>query len=130
MTDPIADMLLRINNAMLTRSEHVDIPFSKMKKRMAEIFCAEGYIRQVDILKRVNKEIIRLGLKYDEEKQGAIKGMRRISTPGRRIYAESGSIPRVQSGLGIALISTSQGIVTDKEARKRKIGGEVLCYVW
>lgn len=132
MTDPIADMLTRIRNANQMRHENVELPASKIKKSIADILKAEGYIHDVEYTKDANnKEQIKLTLKYDAEtNQRVITGLKRISKPGLRVYAKADEMPRVLSGLGIAIVSTSQGIVTDKKARKLAIGGEVLAYVW
>ncbi|ADL42162.1 ribosomal protein S8 [Caldicellulosiruptor acetigenus I77R1B] len=128
--DPIADMLTRIRNANNARHEVVDIPASKMKKAIAQILLEEGFIKDYEIIDDGKNGIIRIRLKYGPNKERAITGLKRISKPGRRVYAGKDELPRVLGGLGIAIISTSKGIMTDKKARKEGVGGEVLCYVW
>ena len=129
-TDPIADMLTRIRNANTSKHKTVDIPASKMKKSIAEILFKEGYIASYEEIEDSNQGIIRIVLKYDEKGARVIEGLKRISKPGLRIYASKEELPKVLNGLGIALISTSKGIKTDKEARQEGLGGEVLAYVW
>ena len=129
-TDPIADMLTRIRNANTSKHKTVDIPASKMKTGIAEILFKEGYIKAYEEIKDENQGIIRVTLKYDEKGNRVIDGLRRISKPGLRVYASKDELPQVLNGLGIALISTSKGIKTDKEARAEGLGGEVLAYVW
>jgi len=128
--DTIADFLVRIKNAIGVRKETVDVPHSKVKEELAKILAAEGFISKYEAFARMNKKFLRLGLKYAPDKKGVIAGMRRVSTPGRRIYVSAGRVPRVQSGFGLAIISTSKGLMTDRKARQNKVGGEVLCYVW
>lgn len=128
--DPIADMLTRMNNALGVRKEAVDIPHSRTKEGIAKIMLAEGYLGKCEVHTRMNKKYLRLGLKYASAKKGIIDGMRRVSTPGRRIYVGAGAVPRVRSGFGTAVLSTSRGLMTDEEAREKKIGGEVICYIW
>ena len=130
MTDPIADMLTRIRNANMVGHESVDVPASKMKKSIAEILLNEGYIKGYDLIEDNKQGIIRIQMKYGQNKERVITGIKKISKPGLRVYAKTEDIPRVLGGLGIAIVSTSQGVITDKEARKRNIGGEVICYVW
>nr|WP_075574123.1 30S ribosomal protein S8 [Ezakiella massiliensis] len=130
LTDPIADMLTRIRNANHQRHATVDIPASKIKLAIAEILKEEGYIADYEVIEENVQGTIRISLKYINEKERVITGIRRISKPGLRIYVNSNELPTVLGGLGIAIISTSNGIMTDKEARKQKVGGEVLCYVW
>ena len=130
LTDPIADMLTRIRNANHQRHATVDIPASKIKLAIAEILKEEGYIADYEVIEENVQGTIRISLKYINEKERVITGSRRISKPGLRIYVNSNELPTVLGGLGIAIISTSNGIMTDKEARKQKVGGEVLCYVW
>src|SRR5690606_31401679 len=130
VTDPIADMLTRIRNANTVRHEMVEIPASKIKKQIAEILKREGFIRDAEFVEDNNRGIIRIFLKYGANNERVITGLKRISKPGLRVYSKSLELPRVLGGLGIAIISTSQGIMTDKEARQSKSGGEVLCYVW
>ena len=129
-TDPIADMLTRIRNANSAKFKTVDIPASKMKKSIAEILFNEGYIKSFEEIENENQGIIRVSLKYTEKGKKVISGLKRISKPGLRIYAAKDELPRVLNGLGIALISTSKGIMTDKQARAEGIGGEVLAYIW
>ena len=129
-TDPIADMLTRIRNANNSKHKTVDIPASNMKKAIAKILFEEGYIKSFEEIENENQGIIRITLKYDEKGAKVIDGLKRISKPGLRVYASKDELPQVLNGLGIALISTSQGIKTDKEARKEGLGGEVLAYVW
>ena len=129
-TDPIADMLTRIRNASQAKFKTVDIPASNMKKNIAEILFNEGYIKAYEEIENENQGIIRVSLKYTEKGKKAIAGLKRISKPGLRIYASKDELPKVLNGLGIALISTSKGIMTDKEARKENVGGEVLAYIW
>ena len=129
-TDPIADMLTRIRNANSAKFKTVDIPASKMKKAIAEILFDEGYIKEYEEIKNDNQGIIRVSLKYTDKGKKVIAGLRRISKPGLRIYASQDELPKVLNGLGIALISTSKGIMTDKKARELGVGGEVLAYIW
>lgn len=130
MTDPIADMLMRIKNALMARHKKVIIPASKIKLEIARILKEEGYIEDYQYIDEKPQGKIEIVLKYDENKRPVIAGVRRVSKPGRRIYMGYRDLPKVLDGLGIAIISTSQGIMTDYEARKRKIGGEVLCEIW
>ena len=129
-TDPIADMLTRIRNANSAKFKTDDIPASKMKKSIAEILFNEGYIKSYEEIKNDNQGIIRVSLKYTEKGKKVISGLKRISKPGLRIYAAKDELPKVLNGLGIALISTSKGVMTDKQAREAGIGGEVLAYIW
>ena len=129
ITDPIADMLTRIRNANAQRHETVDVPASKLKKSIAEILLEEGYIKSFEEIEDNSQGILRITLKYVNKKQ-VIKGLKRISKPGLRVYATKDELPKVLGGLGIALISTSKGIMTDKKARQEGIGGEVLAFVW
>ena len=130
ITDPIADMLTRIRNAGSARHETVDIPNSKMKKAIAEILLEEGYIKSFQLIDDGTQGIIRVTLKYLPGKEKAIQGIRRVSKPGLRVYAGADELPQVLRGLGIAIISTSKGIMTDKKARAQHVGGEVLAFVW
>ena len=130
MTDPIADMLTRIRNANHAKHEFVDIPASKIKKEIANILLEEGYIKGFDVIDDDKQGIIRVELKYQQNKERVITGIKRISKPGLRVYVGKEDTPRVLGGLGIAILSTSQGIVTDKKARTQGVGGEVICYVW
>ena len=129
-TDPIADMLTRIRNANSERFKTVDIPASNMKKNITEILFNEGYIRAYEEIKNDNQGIIRITLKYTDKNNRVISGLKRISKPGLRIYAGKDELPKVLNGLGIALISTSKGVITDKQAREQGVGGEVLAYIW
>ena len=129
MSDVIADMLTRIRNANNAKHETVDIPASNMKKSIADILVKEGYVKGYQIVEDGKQGIIRVTLKYNG-KEKVIKGLRRVSKPGLRIYASCEDMPRVMNGLGVAIVSTSKGIMTDKEARKQNIGGEVLAFVW
>ena len=129
-TDPIADMLTRIRNANSAKHKTVDVPASKMKTAIAEILFKEGYIKSFELISNENQGIIRITLKYDEKGTRVIDGLRRISKPGLRVYAGKEELPRVLNGLGIAIISTSKGLKTDKEAREAGMGGEVLAYIW
>ena len=130
ITDPIADMLTRIRNANSAKHKTVDVPSSKMKTAIAEILFKEGYIKSFEEIKNETQGIIRVALKYDEKGNKVIAGLKRISKPGLRVYASKEELPKVLNGLGIAIISTSQGLKTDKEARQLGIGGEVLAYIW
>ena len=130
ITDPIADMLTRIRNAGSAKHETVDVPASKMKKAIAEILLEEGYIKSFQIIDDGTQGIIRISLKYLPGKEKAIQGLRRVSKPGLRVYAGSDELPKVLKGLGIAIVSTSQGVMTDKKARSLHVGGEVLAFVW
>ena len=130
ITDPIADMLTRIRNAGSARHETVDVPNSKMKKAIAEILLEEGYIKSVQLIDDGTQGVIRITLKYLPGKEKAIQGLRRVSKPGLRVYAGADELPQVLRGLGIAIISTSKGIMTDKKARAQHVGGEVLAFVW
>ena len=130
ITDPIADMLTRIRNAGSARHETVDIPNSKMKKAIAEILLEEGYIKSFQLIDDGTQGVIRVTLKYLPGKEKAIQGLRRVSKPGLRVYAGADELPQVLRGLGIAIISTSKGIMTDKKARAQNVGGEVLAFVW
>ena len=130
-SDPIADMLTRIRNANTAKHDTVDVPASKMKIAIADILLNEGYIAKYDIVEDGSFKTIRITLKYGVDKnEKVISGLKRISKPGLRVYASSEELPRVLGGLGTAIISTNQGVITDKEARKLQIGGEVLCFVW
>ena len=130
ITDPIADMLTRIRNAGSARHETVDIPNSKMKKAIAEILLEEGYIKSFQLIDDGTQGVISVTLKYLPGKEKAIQGLRRVSKPGLRVYAGADELPQVLRGLGIAIISTSKGIMTDKKARAQHVGGEVLAFVW
>lgn len=130
MTDPIADFLTRIRNANMVRHDSVEVPASKIKKDIAEILKNEGFVRDVEYIEDDKQGVIRVFLKYSADKTRVITGLKRISKPGLRTYVKSDDVPKVLNGLGIAIISTSEGVITDKEARAKKIGGEVLAYVW
>ena len=130
MTDPIADLLTRIRNANLAHHEVVEIPASKIKKSIAEILKSEGFIRDVEYIEDNKQGVIRVFLKYGEDRNRVITGIKRISKPGLRKYAKADSLPKVLNGLGIAIISTSAGVITDKGARSKQVGGEVIAYVW
>ena len=130
MTDTIADMLTRIRNALIAKHDSVEIPASTMKKAIAQILVEEGYIKSFDIIADGEKKTIKIQLKYGANKQRVIVGIKRISRPGLRVYARKDEMPKVLGGLGIAIVSTSRGVMTDREARKQGVGGEVLAYVW
>ena len=130
ITDPIADMLTRIRNANSAKHETVDIPASNMKKAIAQILLDEGYIASSKVIEDEKQGVIRVTLKYGENKSQVITGLRRVSKPGLRIYSNVEDMPKVMKGLGIAIVSTSKGIMTDREARKLNVGGEVLAFVW
>ena len=130
ITDPIADMLTRIRNASSARHDSVDVPASTMKKAIAQILLEEGYIKNVQLIEDGGQGVIRIALKYGAKKEKAISGLKRISKPGLRVYASADELPRVLRGLGIALVSTSRGVMTDKKARALHVGGEVLAFVW
>jgi small subunit ribosomal protein S8 len=130
MTDPIADLLTRVRNANMVNHEKLEVPASKEKKAITDIFKTEGYIKDCELIDDGKQGIIRIYLKYGSSKEKVITGLKRISKPGLRVYAKKDEIPRVLGGLGTAVISTSKGIMTDKEARKAKLGGEVICYIW
>jgi small subunit ribosomal protein S8 len=130
MTDPIADMLTRIRNANAVRHEKLEVPASNIKREIANILKREGFVRDAEFIEDNKQGIIRIFLKYGPDNERVITGLKRISKPGLRVYAKTNEVPRVLGGLGVALISTSQGVMTDKEARQNKAGGEVLAYVW
>jgi small subunit ribosomal protein S8 len=130
MTDPIADMLTRIRNANTVGHATVEIPASKMKKSIAGILADEGYIKGFDVIDDSKQGILRIQMKYGADKERVISGIKKISKPGLKVYAKSDEVPKVLGGLGIAIISTSNGVISDKEARKLGVGGEVICYVW
>ena len=130
MTDPIADFLTRIRNANMVMHEKVEIPASKTKAALAEILKNEGFIKDYEQVEDGKQGIIRVYLKYGANREKVISGLKRISKPGLKVYCKKDEIPKVLGGLGIAIISTSKGIMTDKEARKHGLGGEVICYVW
>jgi small subunit ribosomal protein S8 len=130
MTDPVADMLTRIRNANMAQKEEVSIPSSSLKERIAEILAREGYVAGAAAEGEGKGRTIKIQLKYGPTRERTINGLKRVSKPGRRVYAGRDELPRVLGGLGIAIISTSQGILTDRQAKKQKVGGEVLAYVW
>jgi small subunit ribosomal protein S8 len=130
VTDPIADMLTRIRNAALIRAEKVDIPASKMKLEIAKIMKEEGFIRAYKILKDKKQGILRVTLKYTPENESVISGLRKISKPGRRVYVGHDNVPMVMAGVGVSILTTSKGIMSDRSCRRDKVGGEVLCYIW
>lgn len=130
MTDPIADMLTRVRNANMALHPVVEIPGSKIKRNLAEILKAEGFVKDYEWIEDDKQGIIKIHLKFGADRQRVITGLKRISKPGLRVYASKDELPKVLGGLGIAVISTSQGLVTDKVARKLGVGGEVVCYVW
>ena len=130
MTDPIADMLTRIRNANQMRHEVVEMPASKMKREVLELLKREGFIRDVEYIEDNKQCVLRVALKYGKNNERVITGLKRISKPGLRVYVKNTEVPKVLNGLGISIISTSKGILTDKQARKENVGGEVICYVW
>ena len=130
MSDPVADMLTRIRNANMVRHEKLEVPASNMKKEIAEILKREGFVRDVEYIEDNKQGIIRIFLKYGQNNERVITGLKRISKPGLRVYVKNNEVPKVLNGLGIAILSTSKGIMADKEARQQQIGGEVLAYVW
>jgi len=130
ITDPIADMLTRIRNANDTKKDTVDIPVSNIKENIAQILKEEGFIKDYKIVENYPQNLLRLYLKYSDNGEKVISGLKRISKPGLRVYVKKDEIPRVLGGLGIAIVSTSRGVMSDKKARNNSVGGEVLCYVW
>ncbi len=130
MTDPLADMLTRIRNAGKAGFDKVDIPASRMKIALARIFKEEGFIKNYKVIKDNRQGILRVYLRYDERQKPLIQGLLRVSKPGRRVYVGHVDLPRVQGGLGVAVVSTNKGVLTDRQARKLKVGGEVLCQIW
>lgn len=130
MTDPIADMLTRVRNGNDAKHDTVDIPASNIKKELAQILVDEGFIKGFDVIEDGKQGVIRIELKYGNNNEKVISGIKRISKPGLRVYVKNDEIPRVLGGLGIAILSTSKGIKTDKDARTEGVGGEVICYVW
>jgi len=130
MTDPIADMLTRIRNSNTARHDRVDVPGSKIKRSIADILKREGYIRDYAWIDDGRQGVIRVYLKYGPTRESVINGLKRISKPGLRVYAKKEDVPRVLGGLGIAILSTPDGIVSDREARTKGVGGEIICYIW
>ena len=130
MTDPIADMLTRIRNANMVRHDKLEIPASKLKRDIADILKREGYIRDYEFIEDDKQGVIRIFLKYGPNNEHVIRGLKRISKPGRRVYAKATDVPRVLNGLGTAIVSTSKGVLTDKEARAQAVGGEIIASIW
>ena len=130
MTDPLADMLTRVRNASAVKHESVDVPASNIKKEVARILLEEGFVKSYDVIEDGKQGIIRIQLKYSRDKEKVITGIKRISKPGLRVYAKKDDVPKVLGGLGVAIISTSKGLITDKQAREQGVGGEVIAYVW
>jgi small subunit ribosomal protein S8 len=130
MTDPIADMLTRIRNATMARHDRVEMPHSRLKERVASVMKSEGYLDDVREGEGEDPKMLTLVLRYGRDRQSAIDGIRRVSTPGRRVYVPHDRIERVCSGMGISILSTSRGVMTDREARRQRVGGELLCEVW
>lgn len=130
MTDPIADMLTRIRNANMVRHEKLELPASNVKKEIADILKREGFVRDYEFVEDSKQGVLRIFLKYGQSNERVITGVKRISKPGLRVYAKADELPRVLNGLGVAVVSTSNGVLTDKEAREQAIGGEVLAYIW
>ena len=130
ITDPIADMLTRIRNALVARHDFTDVPASKLKMALAEVLKKEGYIRDYELKSQGIKRTIRIHLAYADDGEPVIGGLQRISKPGLRVYAQRREVPRVYGGLGVAILSTPEGVLTGRDARRRGLGGEVLCYVW
>ena len=130
MTDPIADMLTRIRNASMARHERAEMPHSRLKEHVAGVLKAEGYLDDVRVSEGEEPKMLTLVLRYGRDRQSAIDGIRRVSTPGRRVYVRHDRIDRVVSGMGISILSTSRGVMTDREARRQRVGGELLCEIW
>ncbi|SRR5690625_154640 len=130
MTDPIADLLTRIRNATTVRHEQLEVPASKLKRDIVDILKREGYIRDYEYIEDDKQGVLRLFLKYSPNNERVITGIKRISKPGRRVYAKADELPRVLNGLGVAVVSTSKGVLTDKEAREQSVGGEIVAYIW
>ncbi|CAN5638150.1 30S ribosomal protein S8 [soil metagenome] len=130
MTDPIADMLARIRNASTATHDEVVIPASRIKENIARILAEEGFVDSYEVVDGAPQAAIKVRLRYDEERESAIAGIRRVSKPGRRVYRPATDLPRVLGGLGVAIVSTSHGVMTDKQARRARVGGEILAYVW
>jgi small subunit ribosomal protein S8 len=130
MTDPIADMLTRIRNAALARHERAEMPHSNLKEHLAGVLKGEGFIDDVRVSEGEGLKTLTLVLRYGRDRQSAIDGVRRVSAPGRRVYVRHDRIPRVRSGMGVSILSTSRGVMTDKEARRQRVGGELLCEIW
>lgn len=130
MTDPVADMLTRVRNANVARHEKLELPASKLKTELADILKREGYVREYEVKEDSKQGVLRIYLKYGAKEERVITGLKRISKPGKRVYAKANEVPRVLNGLGIAVVSTSNGVLSDKEARTQAVGGEVLAYIW
>jgi len=130
MSDPLADMLTRIRNAGMVKFESLEMPLSNLKADVAKILKSEGYINDFQVVKDEKQGTLKIELKYDQHNQAAISGLKRVSKPGRRVYVKHDEIPTVMSGLGVAIVSTSKGVMSDREARATKVGGELLCEVW
>ncbi len=130
MTDPLADMLTRVRNASAVKHESVDVPASNIKKEVARILLEEGFVKSYDVIEDGKQGIIRIQLKYSRDNEKVITGIKRISKPGLRVFAKKDDVPKVLGGLGVAIISTSKGLITDKQAREEGVGGEVIAYVW
>ncbi len=130
MTDPISDMLTRIRNAALARHDRADMPHSHLKENVARVLKSEGFLDDVRVSEGEGPKMLTVVLRYGRDRQSAIDGLRRISSPGRRVYVRHDRIPRVLSGMGVSILSTSRGVISDKDARKQKVGGELLCEVW
>jgi small subunit ribosomal protein S8 len=130
MTDPLADMLTRIRNANMAYKEEVVVPSSRLKEEVARILVREGYVAEATVDGQAPHRVLRIRLKYGPNRERTITGIKRVSKPGRRVYADADHLPRVMGGLGVAILSTSRGVVTDRQARKLRVGGEVLAYVW
>lgn len=130
MTDPVADMLTRVRNANVARHEKLELPASKLKAEIADILKREGYVRDYEVKEDSKQGVIRIYMKYGSKEERVITGLKRISKPGKRVYAKADEVPRVLNGLGIAVVSTSNGVLSDKEARTQAVGGEVLAYIW
>jgi small subunit ribosomal protein S8 len=130
MTDPIADLLTRIRNGAHARKEQVDVPWSKVKARLVEVLTAEGFLKEHSIIEQGGHRVLRVWLKYDSQNKPVIAGLKRVSKPSLRIYVGAGEIPALRRGLGVNILSTPAGIITDREARKQNVGGEIVCSVW
>jgi small subunit ribosomal protein S8 len=130
MTDPIADMLTRIRNASMARHDRTEMPYSRLKEHVARVLKSEGFVDDVRVSDGEGPKQLTVVLRYGRDKESALDGIRRVSTPGRRVYVRHDRIPRVLSGMGVSILSTSHGVMTDKDARKQKVGGELLCEVW
>jgi small subunit ribosomal protein S8 len=130
MTDPIADMLTRIRNAALARHDRTEMPYSRLKEHVARVLKSEGFVDDVRVSDGEGQKQLTVVLRYGRDKQSALDGVRRVSTPGRRVYVRHDRIPRVLAGMGVSILSTSHGVMTDKDARKQKVGGELICEVW